>query len=141
MQGAEVECYKVKTDYGFYWFKLSDIDNPRIHPLASQELLKELVEILRSVPQGLNNDPHQWKERINEVHEGWDILDLGSLVRDLSALKTTKKLNQIQNKALNNSKDRLLQEWAAGLEIDVSLIRSKLNTYLRESKALIQNEA
>ena len=59
MQGVEVECYKVKTDYGFYWFRLSDIDNPRIHPLASQELIKKLVEILCSVPQGLNNDPHQ----------------------------------------------------------------------------------
>jgi RNA polymerase-interacting CarD/CdnL/TRCF family regulator len=135
LNGIEVECFKVKTKDGVYWFPTDSLDNPRIHPVASQELVQRAIEILRSAPEDSENDPIQWKERIDEVKTDGDFLTISSLVRDLAGLKTKKKLNSIQAQALKNLKDRLIREWAASLEINAITIRPKLNAYLRESIA------
>jgi len=133
----EVECFKVKTENGDYWFPTEGLDNRRIHPVASQELVQMAIKIIRSAPQGLDNDHHQWKERIDLVQSEGDFLAICGLVRDLDALKNTKKLNQIQTNALKASEDRLLREWAASSEVEVSSIRPKFQAYLKESKAYI----
>ena len=141
LNGIEVECFKVKTENGIYWFPTDSLDNPRVHPVASQELIQRAIEILRSAPQSLENDPLQWKERIDDVQTDGDFLAISSLVRDLAALKTKKKLNQTQDQALNNLEDRLLREWSASLEVDAKSIQPMLQAYLQESNAYIQNAA
>lgn len=141
LNGIEVECFKVKTENGIYWFPTDSLDNPRVHPVASQELIQRAIEILRSAPQSLENDPLQWKERIDAVQTDGDFLAISSLVRDLTALKTKKKLNQTQDQALNNLEERLLREWAASLEVDAISIRPMLEAYLQESNTYIQDPA
>jgi len=140
IKGAEVECFKVKTENGHYWFPTEGLDNHRIHPVASLELIEEAINKIRSAPQGLENDHHQWKERIDNVQSEGDFLAISELVRDLVALKTTKNLNQAQNQALNSLKDRLLREWAASLEVEVSTIQPKFRACLKESKTYIQKD-
>jgi len=140
IKGAEVECFKVKTENGHYWFPTEGLDNHRIHPVASQELVDMAIQIIRSAPQDLENDRLQWKERINIVQSDGDFLAISKLVRDLVALKTTKKLNQVQSQALKTLEDRLLREWAASLGVDVSTIQPKFRAYLKESKTFIQRE-
>ena len=137
LNGTKVECFKVKTKDGVYWFPKDGLDNPRIHPVASQELIQRAIEILRSAPDDLGNDPIQWKERIDVVKTDGDFLAISSLVRDLAALKTKKKLNQTQSQALKNLKDRLIREWAASLDVDVISIQPRLKAYLRESTATV----
>jgi RNA polymerase-interacting CarD/CdnL/TRCF family regulator len=141
LHGIEVECFKVKTKNGVYWFPTDSLDNPRVNPIASQELIQEATDILRSAPHGLENDPIQWKERIDEVKSDGDFLAISSLVRDLAALKSKKKLNLNQAQALKNLEDRLIREWAASLEVDAQSIRPRLRAYLRESNAHFQNAA
>ena len=139
MNGIEVEYFRVKTKNGFYWFPTESLENPRIHPVASQELIQRAIEILRSAPQDLDNGPLEWKERIDDVKTDGDILAICCLIRDLTALKTKKKLNQTQEHALNNMGDRLIREWAASLDVDAKSIRPKLKAYLRESSTYFQN--
>ena len=139
--GVEVECFKVKIENGDYWFPTDSLDNPHIHPVASQELIHRAIEILQSAPHGLENDPIQWKERIDDVLTDGDFLAISSLVRDLTALKTKIKLNRTQDQALTNLKDRLLREWAASLEVDAESIRPRLRAYLQESNTHFQNAA
>ncbi len=141
LHGVEVECFKVKTENGVYWFPKNTVDNPRVNPVASQELVQSAIEILRSAPPGLEKDPVKWKERIDEVNTGGDFLAVSSLVRDLAALKTKKKLDLYQARALKNLEDRLIREWAASVEVDATSIRTRLNAYLRESKTHFQNAA
>jgi RNA polymerase-interacting CarD/CdnL/TRCF family regulator len=141
INGVVVECFKVKTDNSVYWFPTDSLDNPRFHRLASQELIKEAIEILQNAPGDLENDPLLWQERIDDVQAGGDFLAISGLVRDLSALKTKKKLNRIQDQALNNLEDRLLREWAASLEVDVRSIRLMLHGYLQKSHTDIQEAA
>ena len=139
LNGVKVECFKVKTENGIYWFPTDSLENPRVPPVASQELIQEAIEILQSAPRGLENDPLQWKERIDDVQTAGDFLAISSLVRDLAALKTKKKLNRTQDQALNNLEDRLLREWAASLEVDAKSIRPRLQAYLQESNTYFQN--
>ena len=141
LNGVQVECFKVKTENGAYWFPIDSEDNPRIHPVASQELIQKAIEILQSAPHNLDNDPIQWKERIDDVLTDGGFLAISSLVRDLTALNTKKKLNRTQDQALNSLKDRLLREWAASLEVDAKSIRPRLRAYLQESNTYFQNAA
>ena len=133
LNGVKVECFKVKTENAIYWFPTDSVDNPRLHPVASQGLIQRVIEILQSAPHGLDNDPYQWKERIDDVQTDGDLLAISSLVRDLAAMKTKKKLNRIEDQALNNLENRLLREWAASLEVDAKSIRPRLRAYLQES--------
>lgn len=139
LNGVEVECFKVKTKNGVYWFPTNGVDNPRVSPVANEEIIESAIDILRSAPDGLENDPVQWKKRIEEVKSSRDFLAVCRLVRDLAALKTKNKLNLNQAKALKNMKDRLISEWAASLEVDTNSIRPRLRAYLRESNTLFQN--
>jgi RNA polymerase-interacting CarD/CdnL/TRCF family regulator len=141
LNGVEVECFKVKTKNSVYWFPTDSVDNPRIHPVASQELIQRAIEILRSAPHGFENDPIQWKERIDEVKTDGDFLAVSSLVRDLAALKSKKKLTLNQTQALKILEDRLLREWAASLDVDAKSIRPRLRAYLRESNTYFLNAA
>jgi len=135
LNGVEVECFKVKTEDAIYWFPTDSVDNVRLHPVASQELIQRVIEILQSAPHGLENDPYQWKERIDDVQTDGDLLAISSLVRDLSAVKAKKKLNRIEDQALNNLENRLLREWAASLDVDAKSIRPKLRAYLQEDNS------
>ena len=140
IKGVEVECFKVKTQNGYYWFPTEGLDNHSIHPVASQELIEMAIKIIQGAPEDLKNDQLQWKERINIVQSDGDILAISELVRDLAALKTTKNLNQVQSQALKTLEGRLLVEWAASSGVDVSSIRTKYRAYLNESKTYIQND-
>ena len=102
LNGIEVECFKVSTENGIYWFPTDSLDNPRVHAVASQDIIQKATEILRGAPHDLDIEPLQWKERIDDVQTGGDFLAISRLIRDLAALKTKKKLNQTHDKALNN---------------------------------------
>ena len=139
IDGVEVECFKVKTKNGTYWFPTGSEANPRIHPVASQEIIQKVISILRSAPTDLDIDQLQWKERIDRVQRDGDILAISNLLRDLAILKITGKLNRTQDQALKNLKDRLLIEWAASLSVDTKSIQPRLQAYLQESSTTFQN--
>jgi len=137
----KVECFKVKTTNGTYWFPTDSLDNPRIHPLASLELVKKAIEILQSAPGDLENDPIEWEERIDDVLNDGGLLAISSLVRDLSALKAQKKINRMHDQTLSNLTDRLLIEWAASLKVSTKSIIPRLRAYLKKSKSYLHSAA
>ena len=139
VNGIEVDCFKVTTENGTYWFPVDSLDNPRIHRVASEKRIKSAIKILQSAPEGLEDDPVQWKERIDNVMADGDFLAISGLIRDLSALKTQKKLNRTQEETLNNLKDRFLKEWAASSGVDIKTLQPELRAYLKTSSAKIQN--
>lgn len=139
--GVKVDCFKVSTDNCVYWFPKDSLDNPRVHPVASQDMIEEAAEILQSAPKDIENDPTQWKERIDDVVADGSIIAISTLVRDLNALKMQKNLNRTQDQALNNLKDRLLREWAASMKVDANSIRPTLQAYLNKSNSYLQNTA
>ena len=43
--GVKVDCFKVSTDNCVYWFPKDSLDNPRVHPVASQDMIEEAAEM------------------------------------------------------------------------------------------------
>lgn len=138
LNGVQVECYRVNTQNSIFWFPTDSKDNPRIHPIATQEIIHEAIEIIKSVPNDLDDDPILLNERIDDVWVRGDILAVSKLIRDLTALKTKNKLGRSQDQVLNNLQDYLLREWAASSQVDIKSIRPKLRAYLASSNTNIQ---
>ena len=131
----ETKCFKVKTSDSTYWFSATDTDNPRIRPVASQDILAKVFKNLRSKANVVDPDRTLWKSKIEEVQAGGDLLSISILIRDLSTQQMLRDLNQTEKNALEHFKERLLREWASIVDEDVETLRSTLNGYILESQA------
>jgi RNA polymerase-interacting CarD/CdnL/TRCF family regulator len=135
IDGELVPCFQVKTQNGAqWWFPQKDADNPRVRPIASQEVLQRAQEELQEPVQELDPDKNLWKHRIDEVIVSGDFIAITQIVRDLTVLQTQRRLNQIEAKSLSLFKNRLLREWSATMDTDIEAIRPKLKRYLKVCK-------
>jgi RNA polymerase-interacting CarD/CdnL/TRCF family regulator len=131
IHGELVACFRVKAKEGSeWWFSRNDADNPRIRPVASQDILQRAQKELQKTVQELDPDRKRLKSRIDEVRASDDLIASSKLVRDLTILRTQRKMNQTETNALAHFTDRLLREWSATMKMDVEAIRPKLNYYL-----------
>jgi CarD family transcriptional regulator len=132
IHGEQVDCFRVKTkDAAEWWFPQNGAENPRIRPVASQDLLQQAQTELQQPVRELDPDRDLWRSRINEVRASDDLITTSQMVRDLTILKTQRKLNQTESGALDHFTDRLLREWSATMNVDVKAIQLILNRYLR----------
>ena len=135
INGEAVPCFQVKAQNGaHWWFKRSNTENPRVRPVASPEVLQRAEEELQKPVQDLELDKKLWKSHIDEVMAGGNFIEITQIVRDLTILKTKRKLNQIENKALDLFKNRLLSEWSATMNTDMEAVQQKLRRYLQKYK-------
>ena len=136
--GEDTKCFKVKTRDSTYWFPTTDTDNPRIRPVASQDVIKKVIKNLRRKASDLDTDRKHWKEKIDEVQADGDLISISNLVRDLSAQQVLRDLNDTEKKALEQFTERLLREWALIMKEEVEKIRPKFLAYIEESMAKIE---
>jgi RNA polymerase-interacting CarD/CdnL/TRCF family regulator len=139
LHGEQTECFKVQVQDGAFWFPTNEVGNPRIRPVASQEIISKVIRNLRRKPGNLDKDKKYWAKRIKDASLQDDMLSISQLIRDLSAQQARKNLNDTQIKALSNFKESLVHEWAAITETDNTEIRRQLNNYIQESVQKILN--
>jgi RNA polymerase-interacting CarD/CdnL/TRCF family regulator len=132
-----MECFKVKTKDSTFWFPTTDTENPRIRPVASQDIMDKVVRLLKSKPNMLDPDKTLWKKKIEEVQAEGDLLSISTLVRDLSAQQVLRDLNQTEKNALEHFKERLLREWASITQEEIEHLRTSLHVYIKESQAKV----
>jgi RNA polymerase-interacting CarD/CdnL/TRCF family regulator len=136
IDGETVPCFRVKTQNGAHWWFQSDkVDNPRVRPVASQEILQDAEEELQKPIQDLTLDKNIWKKRIDEVVSNGDFIAIAQIVRDLTLLKTKRRLNQIENKSLSLFRNRLLNEWSTTMDTDINTAQRKLKRYLQKQES------
>ena len=138
LHGELTECFKVQMKDGAFWFPIDTVENPRIRPVASEEIITKVIKNLRRKPGNLEKDKKYWTQRIKEVPSDADMLTISQLIRDLSAQQALKRLNDSQIRALSNFKEGLLLEWAAITGTDIGEIRPQLNIYMQESLAKVK---
>lgn len=131
IRGEKVACVRVKIKEGAYWFPKKSADNPRIKPISSQDSLQRAQKELQKTVGEFDPDRKMWKRRIDEVRAGDDMIATSQMVRDFTILKTQRKSNQTEEKALNHFAERLISEWSAMMKTDVETIRQQLKGYLR----------
>ena len=136
----DMECFKVKTKDSTFWFPTKDTENPRIRPVATQEMMKKVVGQLKRKPNMLDQDKTLWKKMIEEVQAEGDLLSISMLVRDLSAQQIVRNLNQTEKNALEHFKERLLREWASITQEEIEQLRATLHAHIAKSQAKIKAE-
>jgi RNA polymerase-interacting CarD/CdnL/TRCF family regulator len=137
LHGEQTECFKVQVSGGAFWFPTNAVANPRIRPIASQEIIMKVIKNLRRKPGNLEKDKKYWTQRIKEMPLDGDLVIISKLIRDLSAQQAQKRLNDSQIKDLSKLSERLIHEWAAITGTERGKIRRRFNQYIRESKAKI----
>jgi len=140
LHGEQTECFMVQVKGGAFWFPTNSVENPRIRPVASQEIITKVIKNLRRKPGNLEKDKKYWDTKIKAVPSHSDLLSISQLIRDLSAQKNQNRLNDTQVKALSKFEERLLHEWSAITGTDVNKIRPQFYEYIQESRAKIMNE-
>jgi len=134
---VDTKCFKVKTKDSTYWFPTTDTGNSRIRPIASQEIIDNVIKNLRSESRNLDTNREHWKQMIEDVQVNNDLISISLLIRDLSVQKAIRSLNQIERDALNHNKERLLVEWASITQEEIEELRPRLHSYIMESRSKI----
>jgi RNA polymerase-interacting CarD/CdnL/TRCF family regulator len=125
-------CFQVKSKDGAnWWFPKNSADNPRIRPIASQEIFQLAQKELQKTVQDVEQDRDKLQIRIEEVRANDALVATSQLVRDLTILQTQLSLNQNEKTALSHFTDRLAREWAATMNMDVDTTQHKLNDLLQ----------
>jgi RNA polymerase-interacting CarD/CdnL/TRCF family regulator len=136
IHGEQVKCFRVKTKDSAFWFPKNRPDNPRIRPVVTPDIIERAIEELKNPGFDMDPDRKMWKKRIDEAKASDDLIATSQIVRDLNHLRIQRKLNQTEEKALNDFTDRLIDEWSTTMKMDTSVVRRELNEYIQASKAL-----
>jgi RNA polymerase-interacting CarD/CdnL/TRCF family regulator len=134
LDGESRDYYKVQTRNGVYWIPTDNIDTERIRPVVSEEKLQKALATLESPPEVMDGKHTVRKNRIIEVQEKGDILELCTLLRDLHARRAGKKLNTTEQRAHAQIKKSINAEWAATRDISPQEANKELNKILRRIK-------
>ena len=105
--GEQTECFKVKVKDGAFWFPTEADENPRIRPVASEEIITKVAKNLRRKPGNLDKDKTYWGQRIKEVSPQEDLVTISQLIRDLSAQKAQKRLNDFTGQGPNKIQGKI----------------------------------
>ena len=130
------QFYRVRAqeNNGVFWIPVEKAaKNGRVRPIVQQKRLEEALAILRKSPRMMSEENKVRKERIQEARSAGKLLPIARLVRDLSARQSTNSLTQVETKALEFFKNRLISEWATRLEIPAHSVRQHLHNILNES--------
>ncbi len=137
IQGESKQCFKVNTKDSTYWFPVTENENPRIRPVASEDIIHRVIKNLRRKASTMDTDRKYWKSRIDEVRSNADMLSTSNLYRDLSSQRVIRKLNQTEDDALAYFEERLLREWATIVDEEIAKLRIQLHSYIETSKAKV----
>ena len=136
IHGKQVKCFRVKTKDSAFWFPKNRPDNPRIRPVVTPDIIERAIEALKKPVSDMDPDRKMWKKRIEQAKASDDLIATSQIVRDLNHLRTQRKLNQTEEKALNDFTDRLIDEWATAMKTDSSVVHRELNMCIQASNAL-----
>lgn len=134
--GEKKQFYRVRAqeNNGIFWIPVEKAaKNERVRPIVPQKRLEEVLDILRKPPRMMSEEVKIRKELIQEARSTGKLLPIARLVRDLSAWELTKSLTQVETKALEFFKKRLVSEWATRMEIPEQSVRQHLHNILKES--------
>jgi RNA polymerase-interacting CarD/CdnL/TRCF family regulator len=138
IHGEQVKCFRVNTKDSDFWFPKNRPDNPRIRPVVTPDIIERVIKELQKPDFDMDPDRKVWKKRIDETKTSDDLIATSQIVRDLNILRTQRKLNQTEEKALNDFTERMIDEWSTTMKTDSSVVRRELNEYIQANNALAE---
>ena len=131
ISGEKTRYYRVKTRNSTFWVPISEINNEMLRPLSTPEDIQEAISILQKSPKRMSPNAKIRQTRIRETRQHNTPQANARLIRDLRELQREKAiLNQTERSALQNFKQRLVEEWAIVVGLKVEQANSKLDALL-----------
>lgn len=134
MGGKETTYYRIEMADSMIWIPVEVMDSGRLRPLVEKSVFQEAIDVLTEEPKEMNSNMNLRKIRINEVIDENEPLTTAILIRDMRARQHAKGTpNESERRAYRSLSDRLLQEWALCMEIDIEQARGLLEKSLNHN--------
>jgi len=128
--GRPTSCYVVRIRDLTMWVPAEETDQPSLRLPTPRDEFEELFAILKSVGEPLPNDRFQRKTQLYENMKDGGLQGICRVIRDLTLLGTTKKLNVDDRSVLERAESFLVNEWMLSFSISQAQAQRELNHLL-----------
>jgi len=126
------KCYVVSTADLIIWIPIDDIQQHNLRQPTPPEEFVRLFDILSGPSEKLQEDRIMRKDQLLAQMKDGQLASLFKVVRDLTHLKHSSKLNDREKSILEWSTNSLLTEWAYSLEITLNQAKLAMMNMLGE---------
>jgi len=129
--GIETLYFRVEGEYGIYWLPVSKKKKSNsIRAVATREQLQKAMQELQNNPLEMDDNHKVRHARIKGALRDGTILNLASLVRDMSFRNSQKYLSVNEKDLLEALKKKFVMEWATVMRIKPKKARNELDKIL-----------
>ena len=127
IHGESMDCFRVKTKDATYWLPIENANNDRTRRVVNKARFKRALDALKDQPKKMAKNYRTRNARIREIiYESGSLEKMAGLLRDLLALRKSKKLNTTEKNAVDKIRERMVREWSVSRDIPVEEARTKL---------------
>jgi RNA polymerase-interacting CarD/CdnL/TRCF family regulator len=138
LNGPALLYYVVQVGGLTIWVSLNEAENRGLRVPTPASEFSRLFDILRSVGEPLSDDRLQRKTILTERLRDGTLESVCRVIRDLSYLGHSKKLNESDKPIKERAENFLLVEWTLALKISTNEAQYKLERLLDEGWQLAQ---
>lgn len=132
--------FRMEQPDGTIWIPVALIDGEQVRPVSKKADFRQAIEALSRDPIEMNSIMNLRKLRINRDIEENTPVATARLVRDLWARQRDKgMLNDSERRALQDLRNRLVQEWAVCMGLHIMQARKELEQTLGSTRPLEDN--
>jgi CarD family transcriptional regulator len=139
--GETHRYYRAESLDAVYFVPLENADNSRVRQLVSLEKLEKMIKTLRARPVDMNEDYKMRRQRIKTVRATGNLLPMAQLLRDMYVRREIDKLTDAEKRSMDAIEERVLNEWAAVLELKPGQVRDEMRRMLTSALELAQEPA
>jgi len=133
--GRESNYFRLEIENGTIFIPEEKMDSGIFRPIANQNTLFEVREILARPPKKMANGFLARTNQINDVLRENSILGIARIIRDLyGRRKKGKMLSATEESLLHKLNKRLVSEWAIVSGLDENEAQSKMKALLGVNK-------
>lgn len=132
IQDSLTKCYVLRTSDLTIWIPINDQPQQSLRVPASADEFTTLFEILSSPSEQLLEDRIQRKDQLMLQMKDGQLASICRVVRDLTHLKHSAKLNDQEKAILERAINSLLTEWTYSLDMPMSQAKQEMSSMLGE---------
>jgi RNA polymerase-interacting CarD/CdnL/TRCF family regulator len=126
IHGEKVRTFRVRTKNGVYWVPVKRADQPYIRRVVNKRKLRRALRAVKSKPKKMAKNYKTRNATIKEVFEDGSALKMARLMRDILALRDSKKLNMTEKNAVDKIQERFSREYAVCYDVSIEEARRKV---------------
>ena len=126
IHGEKIRAFRVKVKDGFYWLPLKRADNPRVRRVVTKRKLNRALRMITRKPKKMAKNYKARNKRIKKDLESGSIYKMARLMRDLLALRKTKKWNNTEKDAFDRMMELFARECSVCYDMPIEDGRAKI---------------